>query len=222
MKNNLESYMRRKFRKFGFWEVQCPLIGPQIVWKASGHVDRFFDYITACTNKKCKKVHRVDTLLESLGYDLTGVKMNEFDNKVLACHGWLPSEYDWDSKSYDLLREIWIAAGLGPKFVYPTHIGYSLDAMVKANAAYIGGNFGKTGHGANAPIDFQSGNYGKLVDYCLADVWLTKKLFDLVRIGIGLVDPKTGKGLTLRALEQVANGKNKINLARLDKNQEKQ
>ncbi|MCP4763270.1 MAG: glycine--tRNA ligase [archaeon] len=82
MKNNLEHYMRKEFRKRGFWEVQCPLIGSKIIWKASGHVDRFFDYITQCTNQKCNNVHRVDTMLEGLGYDLTDVKMEDF-NKII-------------------------------------------------------------------------------------------------------------------------------------------
>ncbi|MHA1338986.1 MAG: glycine--tRNA ligase [Promethearchaeota archaeon] len=83
MKTNLEMYMRRKFRKFGFWEVQCPLIGPKIVWEASGHVERFFDYIISCTNSKCKNVYRVDTLLESLGYDLTGISHDKWESIII-------------------------------------------------------------------------------------------------------------------------------------------
>ncbi len=76
MKNNLESQIRKIFRKNGFWEVQCPLIGPEIVWKASGHVERFFDYIVECT--KCRNIHRVDTLLESLVYDMGKIKTADF------------------------------------------------------------------------------------------------------------------------------------------------
>lgn len=82
MKNRLEIYLRKKFRKNGFWEVQCPLIGPKIVWQASGHVERFFDHIVQCTNLKCKKTFRVDNLLETLGFDLTSVKTSEFDNMI--------------------------------------------------------------------------------------------------------------------------------------------
>ncbi|MBN2155525.1 MAG: glycine--tRNA ligase [Candidatus Lokiarchaeota archaeon] len=77
MKNNLETLIRKIFRKNGFWEVQSPLIGPEIVWKASGHVERFFDYIVQCT--KCKNVHRVDTLFESLGYDLSQIEASAYD-----------------------------------------------------------------------------------------------------------------------------------------------
>jgi glycyl-tRNA synthetase len=80
MKNNLETKIRKIFRKNGFWEVQCPLISPEIVWKASGHVDRFFDYIVECT--KCRNIHRADTLLESLGYDMGKIKTADFENII--------------------------------------------------------------------------------------------------------------------------------------------
>ncbi|MHA1819493.1 MAG: glycine--tRNA ligase [Promethearchaeota archaeon] len=81
-KTNLEMYLRRMFRRNGFWEVQCPLISPKIVWEASGHVERFFDYITQCTNPKCKHVFRVDTMLESMGFDLTSVMQNEYQKII--------------------------------------------------------------------------------------------------------------------------------------------
>lgn len=80
MKNNLETYMRKKFRKQGFWEVQCPLICPKIVWEASGHVERFFDYITQCQNPKCKKVYRFDHLMEGLGYDINSIHRNQWND----------------------------------------------------------------------------------------------------------------------------------------------
>ncbi len=141
---------------------------------------------------------------------LIGFNNIGFDNKVLLAQEWFPMEvngmpYLWDEKSYDILREIWIAAGLGPEFIYPTHAGYGLDAVIKANAEILGGSFGKTGHGVIAPVDFQSGNYGSLVDYCLTDVWLTKKLFDLIYRGSILIDPKTGKDLIVRTPAQSAN-----------------
>jgi len=144
----------------------------------------------------------------ALSHDiLIGFNNIGFDNKVLSAQGWFPMDVDgmpylWDEKSYDLLREIWLAAGLGPEFVYPSHAGYGLDAVIKANAEILGGNFGKTGHGAVAPVDFQSGNYGRLVDYCLTDVWLTKKLFDLIYSGSILIDPKTRKDLIVRTPAQ--------------------
>ncbi|WP_457559370.1 glycine--tRNA ligase [Candidatus Harpocratesius sp.] len=98
MKNNLENYMRKKFRKYQFWEVQCPLIGSDMIWKASGHAERFFDFIVQCTNPKCQRVHRADTLLESLGYNLTSFNADDFqriisEDKILCpdCQGELGS-----------------------------------------------------------------------------------------------------------------------------------
>lgn len=104
-----------------------------------------------------------------------------FDNRVCAANGVVVR----DDRSYDILVELWAAAGLGPHFTFPTHVGFGLDAVGEAN-------FGirKTGHGALAPVDFQLGNYGALIDYCLNDVAMTKRAFDKI-IGAGeLVDPR--------------------------------
>ncbi len=92
-----------------------------------------------------------------------------FDNQLCAANGIMVD----DEESYDLLVEIWKAAGLGNKFKYPSHAGYSLDTCAEIN-------FGvrKTGHGTFAPVDWQKGNIGAVVDYCLNDVYLTKLLVD--------------------------------------------
>ena len=97
-----------------------------------------------------------------------------------------------ESPRYDLLVEIWKAAGLGPKFSYPTHAGFGLDACCDAN-------FGarKTGNGALAPVLWQQGKYGEVVDYCLNDIALTKQLFDKVLADGVIKSPKTGDALTL-------------------------
>jgi glycyl-tRNA synthetase len=84
MKNHLENYLRKKFRKQKFWEVQCPLISPEQVWKASGHVDRFFDYIIPCTEPNCKKVFRVDTLLETLGLEIEHLTVEGLEEMLTA------------------------------------------------------------------------------------------------------------------------------------------
>lgn len=114
-----------------------------------------------------------------------------FDNRVCAANGIeVP-----DAKSYDILVEMWLAAGLGPKFAFPTHMGFGLDATCEAN-------FGtrKTGHGALAPVDFQRGKFGSLVDYCLNDIALTKQVFDQIVASGQLLDPRgSGDLLTLRA-----------------------
>ena len=81
-------------------------------------------------------------------------------------------------KSYDLLSEIWVASGLGRRFAGPQYGGFGLDACAKAN-----GLPAKSGDGALAPVLWQQGKTGQVIDYCLRDVWLTKKLVDLVLWG---------------------------------------
>jgi glycyl-tRNA synthetase len=61
LKNRLENAIRASFVKAGFWEVECPTVSPEMVWKASGHLDGFIDPVTTCT--KCGQVYRADTLI---------------------------------------------------------------------------------------------------------------------------------------------------------------
>ena len=94
---------------------------------------------------------------------------------------------------YDLLVELWAAAGLGPTFRPATHVGYGLDATAQAN-----GLPGKTGHGALAPVQWQRGECGKVIDYCLEDVRLTVQLIREVDERGSLECPKTGRMLDVR------------------------
>jgi len=133
---------------------------------------------------------------------LVGFNNIGFDNKVIAyavpkgnddpkkLPGWtMPTdpvnvEKYLNKKSYDILAEIRNAGG-----------GWcSLDAMVKANNLATG----KTGNGALAPVWYQQGRIGKLVDYCLADVWLTKKLLDKIIQGEPLISSKTGQVINIK------------------------
>ena len=112
---------------------------------------------------------------------VVGFNSLSFDNNLVAANG-----IDIDEEnSYDILVEIWKAAGLSPTFKYPSHIGYSLDSMCETN-------FGikKTGSGALAPILWQQGKYGQVIDYCLHDVWMTKKLLDQICIRGRLLSSK--------------------------------
>lgn len=120
---------------------------------------------------------------------MVGFNSIPFDNAVLRACEIVDIPEDC---SFDLLREIWKAAGLGPKFEYPSHAGYGLDAVAKAN-----GLGGKTGHGAIAPIDWQRGNVGAVIDYCLNDVAITAKLIKRIMLDGGLTDPKTGEKLKI-------------------------
>lgn len=127
---------------------------------------------------------------------LVGFNNIGFDNKVIRANGLfdvtsnVEGKIDFDAKSYDILREIWAGAGLGPNFRYPSHAGYGLDNVVRCNFP----DAAKTGHGAVAPVDYQRGNWGNLIDYCLADIWLTKKLLDLIMDKGEILNP-VGEGV---------------------------
>ena len=120
---------------------------------------------------------------------LVGFNTINFDNAVLRTVGVSIPE----AKCYDLLREAWAALGFGPKFDKSTHAGYGLDAISKSTLGVR-----KTGYGGHAPVAWQQGRIGEVIDYCLNDVRLTVGLFDLVVAGKPLVNPKTGGELTLR------------------------
>lgn len=104
---------------------------------------------------------------------LVGFNNIHFDNSVLGHNGF--SKDALDAKSYDILVELWRALGLGPTYRYPSHAGYTLQAVALANLGT-----GKTGNGAFAPELFQLGQFGTLLDYNLRDVYLTAQLFERI------------------------------------------
>ena len=61
---------------------------------------------------------------------LVGFNNQSFDDKLLKANKLFIPE---SVINYDLLAEIWEGAGLGREFIYPTHTGFSLDAICKAN-----------------------------------------------------------------------------------------
>lgn len=112
-----------------------------------------------------------------------------FDNRVIQAA--------WDftivsASCYDLLAEVWRASGLAPEFRFPTHMGYGLGACCEANGIQR-----KTGHGALAPIDWQRGKIGKVIDYCVNDVLMTWQLWQKAMQG-PIVSPKNGAKIQLR------------------------
>lgn len=116
-----------------------------------------------------------------------------FDNKLIeACWGYKMPEH----KCYDLLVEIWAACGLGPRFQYPSHAGFKLDYMLRENGIPM-----KTGDGARAPIDWQKGRVGTVIDYCLNDCWTEAKLLEKALTQELLTPPESsygGKPIRLR------------------------
>lgn len=54
------------------------------IWKASGHLDNFYDLFVDCKN--CIKRYRVDHLLENLGVDLQGLTAAQFEALMKEHH----------------------------------------------------------------------------------------------------------------------------------------
>jgi len=106
---------------------------------------------------------------------IVGYNCLAFDNPLCRAHGLRVP----DDKTFDLLAAIWMAAGLEPTYQGDGHKPFSLDAMAMVNLGH-----GKTGHGALAPLHYQFGRMGRLIRYCVDDVWLTAQLLYQV-VGLG-------------------------------------
>lgn len=115
-----------------------------------------------------------------------------FDDRLIAAHGMPPGD------TYDLLVEIWAGAGLGPEFRFQTHAGYGLDAVCERN-------FGlrKTGNGALAPVLWQQGKRGQVIDYCLQDVKMEKTLMDAIVAKGWILSPVNDQVLHVRTPKQI-------------------
>lgn len=120
---------------------------------------------------------------------VVGFNNHKFDDRLLAANGIeIPG-----GKSYDILEVVWKGLGIGTTWRNETHGGLSLDALAYANF-----RIRKTGSGADAPVDWQKGLRGKVIDYCLADVELMKRLLDkIIKCG-KLKHPQTGEEFTVR------------------------
>lgn len=105
------------------------------------------------------------------GKHTAGFNTKRFDIPLLMTAGGI-NIADLGSQHYDMLEQIWVALGLNPdKFNPHTHGGWELDAVCKATLGIA-----KTGHGAMAPVWWQQGQHGKVIDYCLNDVWMEGQL----------------------------------------------
>ena len=113
---------------------------------------------------------------------LVGFNNQSFDDKLLKANKLFIPE---SVINYDLLAEIWEGAGLGREFIYPTHTGFGLDAICKAN-----GLGKKSGDGANAAVLWQKGKHQEVIDYCENDIKLTRKLFELIQEKGEIKDPR--------------------------------
>lgn len=65
LKNNIENHWRKLYvLQEGFVELGCPLIAPEPVFKASGHLDTFSDMYVECVS--CGETYRADHLAKDL------------------------------------------------------------------------------------------------------------------------------------------------------------
>lgn len=118
---------------------------------------------------------------------LVGFNSVAFDDKLIQANGINATT------TYDLLEEVRLASGQPKQYGKGTRRGYSLDALAKANL-----NTSKTSSGSLAPEMWQQGKFGAVIDYCLQDVVITKKLFDLSQ-KFHIVDPTNNSILNLRS-----------------------
>jgi hypothetical protein len=97
-----------------------------------------------------------------------GFNTRRFDLPLLEHHGITVNQ----ARHLDVLERIWVTLGLDPdNFDWRTHGGWSLDAIMTATFGLA-----KSGHGAMAPVWWQQGRKGRVIDYCGRDVWLEGKL----------------------------------------------
>lgn len=105
-----------------------------------------------------------DDNIEELGAYLEGrytggFNTIQFDLPLLAHHGHVCA-----GEHFDALATIW-------KHMGRRDYGWSLDSICEATFQQK-----KSGHGALAPVWCQQGKIGKVIDYCLRDVYLEAKL----------------------------------------------
>lgn len=110
----------------------------------------------------------------------------KFDNNVLgACWGiYMPKK-----KNYDIKVHFQGSPGRVP--------GYGLESCCKANGFLL-----KTENGALAPKFWQDGKIGTVIDYCLNDVYMTRRLMNNVLMEKPLIDPTTLQEVTLTSVEK--------------------
>jgi glycyl-tRNA synthetase len=85
LKQNIERKLRELFvSKLGVFEIESPVITPEVVFEASGHVHHFKEPLVECG--KCGKRFRADHLLEEFANireaDAEKLTLEEIDNEI--------------------------------------------------------------------------------------------------------------------------------------------
>lgn len=84
--SRLENRIIEKWREIfvvreGFAEISTPLITPEVVFEASGHIKEFTDLMVEC--EKCAEPYRADHLLTELHPNPDNLKADEVDGLIL-------------------------------------------------------------------------------------------------------------------------------------------
>jgi DEAD/DEAH box helicase domain-containing protein len=148
-----------------------------------------YDYVRDCARVFCKDNLSEFAELITKHDVLIGFNNLRFDNPILLANN-VPIN---NVPCYDLFIEI--QRGLELDFNDPRQrrAGYSLQAVAYANF-----RLSKSGSGAEAPQAWQRGRIGSVIDYCLFDVYLTKRLIDrIIRAG-ALTDPLDAHPIPIR------------------------
>ena len=81
LKNNIIEIWRRLYTLGeGFVEIDSETIGPEVVFKASGHVDEFADKMVKC--KACEEPYRADHLVKDLHPNAGALGEKEIDDLI--------------------------------------------------------------------------------------------------------------------------------------------
>jgi DEAD/DEAH box helicase domain-containing protein len=104
---------------------------------------------------------------------LVGFNNIRFDNQLLAANGVNIPE----TICYDILVEMF------------NQFGGRRSGCKLGDVARVNFGVGKSGDGADAPKLWQKGFFGKVADYCLHDIRLTKKIVDRILRQGWIVNP---------------------------------
>lgn len=80
LKERILQIIRKRWQENDFWEVECPIVMPEKVWLASGHLNNFTDPLIGC--KKCKASFRVDTLFDENNIKVEKRGLKEFEDII--------------------------------------------------------------------------------------------------------------------------------------------
>ena len=120
-----------------------------------------------------------------------GYASDRFDNPVLKANWGIEVPED---KSYDVFKRIKTSCteGQGP---------LKLDSVAKAN------NYAtKSGDGAMAPIMYQRGQLGGLINYCTMDVRILKLVVDGIEKKGTIISPRTNKIVKIQTCKRFLKG----------------